>query len=86
MPGKFFDSDRESENALRSLSWFLSKLEGVSTITLHNISPLLLSLTIDAPLPLILKIFPVCVWAGIFNEIDPSPVRSIDFIKLELDE
>ena len=52
-------------------------MEGVSTITLHNISPLLLSLTTDAPLPLILKIFPVCVCAGIFNEIDPSRVGTL---------
>jgi hypothetical protein len=38
-------------------------------MTLHKISPLLLSLTIDAPLPLILKTFPVWVLEGIFSEI-----------------
>ena len=47
----------------------LSRLEGVSTTTLHKISPLLLSLTIDAPFPLILKTLPVWVFGGIFNEI-----------------
>ena len=48
---------------------FLSKFEGVSTTILHKISPLLRSLTIEAPLPLILKTFPVCVFGGIFNDM-----------------
>ena len=37
-------------------------------------SPRLLFLTTVAPLPLILNTFPVCVCAGIFNEIEPSKV------------
>ena len=43
-------------------------------MTLHKISPLLESLTTDAPFPLILKTLPVCVCAGIFKEIEPSRV------------
>ena len=37
-------------------------------------SPRLLFLTTVAPFPLILNTFPVCVCAGIFNEIEPSKV------------
>jgi hypothetical protein len=74
VPGKFFDSDNDSVNDFKSFSCFLSKFDGVSTTTLQRMSPRLLFLTTVAPLPLILNTFPVCVCAGIFNEIEPSNV------------
>ena len=43
-------------------------------MTLQSKSPLLEFLTTAAPFPLILKIFPVCVCAGIFKDNEPSKV------------
>ena len=74
MPGKFFDLDNESVKDFKSFNCFLSKFDGVSTTTLHRMSPRRLFLTTVAPFPLILKILPVCVCAGIFNDIEPSKV------------
>ena len=51
----------DSANSLKVFNWALDKLTGVSTTTRHIKSPLLESLTEDAPFPLILKILPVCV-------------------------
>ena len=68
------DCDNESVNDFKSFNCFLSKFDGVSTTTLQRMSPRLLFLTTEAPLPLILNTFPVWVCAGIFNEIEPSKV------------
>ena len=46
----------DSANSLKVFNWALDKLTGVSTTTRHIKSPLLESLTEDAPFPLILKI------------------------------
>ena len=51
----------KEDNSLKFFNWALDKLTGVSTTTRHIKSPLLESLTEDAPFPLILKILPVCV-------------------------
>jgi hypothetical protein len=64
-------------NSFRSFVWLLSRFDGVSTITLHKISPLLASLTTAAPFPFILKILPVCVWDGIFKDMLPSKVGTL---------
>ena len=69
VPGKFLLSSVDFENSSSALSCFLSSVVGISTITLHNRSPLPLDLMWLAPLPFILKIFPVWVYGGILSEI-----------------
>jgi len=76
-----FDDHEKTKQRWKILKEFLKK-EKIEYREINSIRGNILSKIIN----LIYQLDYISIYSAIFNKIDPSPVRSIDFIKLELDK